>query len=114
MKARVLQLKYEIEQESEIAFGQRFLELTGLKIGDTVQASFHCSYGDRKQSYISSKDCSGIIKQYENGSLYVESVDKLQQSYNRCNNRSGRDRRSWWMYELEFTKAKLTDIFLPE
>ena len=90
----VLKLKAEIDYESNVIFCNRFLQLTGLKIGDEVICRFRSAYGTSKQSFGSSKDCPGIIKQHENLTVYVESIDKITQSYNASNNRSGRDRRS--------------------
>ena len=110
MKEEVMKLKAQIEQESNVIFGKAFLELTGLKIGDEVECYFSSSRGDSKNSYTNGGYHKGIIKQYESGTLYVESVEKLTQSYNTSNNRSGRDRRSWWVYEDKFTKAPITDI----
>lgn len=109
-KADILKLKNQIEHEANIVFGLKFLELTGLKVGDEVSAFFSFSYGDRKSSYSTGGIRKGIIKTHKNGTLYIESVDKLRQSHSESNNRTGRNRKDWWVYEDKHTVTDLINI----
>lgn len=114
MFEEILKLKNKIEHKAKVDFGNEYLKLTGLKIGNIIDCTFHYSYGTNKSSYGASKVCKGEIKQCISGLIYVESIDKLVQSYSTSNNRSGRDRRSWWVFEPKITKAELTDIKLTQ
>lgn len=104
--------KNKLQQDLEIAYCEKFLELTGLKIGDNVMCSFTHSHGTSKQSFISSSIREGIIKRNSYGVIYVECLNKLSQSYNTSNNRTGRDRKSWWVYENKTTTSGLDSIVL--
>lgn len=107
IKAELNAIKSKIDLDAKILYHNQFLSYTGLKIGDVVSCYFSISTGNSKQSYRSSTVTNGIIKQYENGTLYVESIEKLSKSYSTSNNRSGRDYKSWWVFEKENV---ITDI----
>jgi len=88
VKKELNKIKEEIELEAKLLYHKKFLEHTGLKIGDVVKCYFSISTGDQSKSYTSSTITDGIIKQYDNGLLYVESIDKLSKSHSESNGRS--------------------------
>ena len=104
------EIKAEIETAAKIEYHKRFLEETGFKVGDIVLCYFPTQSGTSKQSYHTSSDSNGIIKQYPNGVLYVESCEKLSTSRNVSNGRSGRSYKSWWEYERVHIKQDISSI----
>lgn len=110
MKDKIIELRNQVNLECEILFGYKFLILTGLKVGDIIDCSFQSSYGTYKQSYGTTIKTKGIIKESDSGTLYVESIDKIKQSYSTSNNMSGRNYKSWWVYEDKITKANIVEI----
>lgn len=109
-KEQIIAAFNECEVKSKIECGKRFLEITGLKVGDKVMSYFSYNSGDSKRSYCTGGYKEGIIKEKESGILFIESVEKLKVSYEESNRRSGRDRRSWWVYKEEHISAALTSI----
>jgi len=110
IKRQLIELKNKIELDAKVEYHRLFLEKTGLKIGDIVKCNFTTHHGDSKHSYMSSCICDGVLKSYENGVLYVESLKDLTDSYNTSNNRSGRNYRSWWCYRQIKMKAEISSI----
>jgi predicted nuclease with TOPRIM domain len=110
IKKELSELKNKIELDSKILYHKLFLEKTKLKIGDIVSCSFTTHSGDSKHSYMSSVICNGILKSYENGVLYVESIKDLTDSYNTSNGRTGRNYKSWWCYRQVKMKAEISSI----
>lgn len=104
------ELKSKLELQMKIAFGKKALKLLNLKIGDNVKCEFKGSYISRKNSYGMHKVQDGTIKIDERGIIYVESDEPVKQTYNKSNNRSGRDYRSWWVEHMVITKAEITAI----
>lgn len=109
----LLELSNRLETEKLIKFGQEGLKLLNLKIGDKVLAYFNTSYTKNGQAYTSGDNYDAIIKQHDNGIIYLESVEKLSNTYNKCNGFSGRSRRSWWETEHIHMKTTLNYIKIP-
>ena len=90
-------------------YGDEFLRLNGLKIGDIVNLRF--SYNILRSKYKSRqmerfteyKKADGILKYDDNGALIAESLDDFDFYYSVSNGRSGRDYKSW--YELKRGKS---------
>ena len=110
VKKELNKIKEEIDLQAKLSYHKKFLEYTGLKIGDIVKCYFSISTGNSNQSYTGSTITDGILKQYENGLLYVESIEKLSKSYSTSNGRSGRNYRSWWVYEMKNVKTEISYI----
>ena len=110
IKLELNKIKEEIDLEYKLLYHKRFLEHTGLKVWDIVICYFSISPGNSKSSYTSSTITDGILKQYDNGILYVESIEKLSKSYSTSNGRSGRDYRSWWVFEMVNIKTDISYI----
>jgi hypothetical protein len=72
--------KKEIELQCNIAYQEKFLELTGHKVGDEVDCSFFPSHGNAKQCFISSVDGRGIIVRTDKG-IFVQSIQKYKKAY---------------------------------
>lgn len=109
----LFELNNKLETEKLIKFGQEGLKLLNLKVGDKVLTYFNTSYTKNGQAYTSGDDYEVIIKQYDNGIVYIESVDKLPNTYNKSNGFSGRSRRSWWETEHIHMKTTLNYIKIP-
>ena len=107
-------IESEINRDAKIEYHKRFLEMTGLKIGDVVKAYFSTSHGSSKQSYSSLAKKEAYLKQHPNGILYLESVEKLQKSYSDTNGRSGRSYRGWWAYEMVIMTTEIKEIIIDE
>jgi hypothetical protein len=104
----------EIRMKADKEYSDFFLKELNIKIGDIVPCFFNVNTGTRKQSYSSTKTADGIIKMSEDGIAFVESLEKLPISYNKSNNRTGRDYRSWWVYEYENVTASIGHILIEE
>lgn len=103
-------IKMELQHHAKLEFHKQFLDLTTLKVGDIVECSFAYNSGDRRKAYISTGIKKGVIKQYESGLLYIESVDPLPKSKHVTNGRSGRAYREWYEYENTHVKVEIDTI----
>ena len=113
-KEELSRIESEINREAKIEYHKRFLEITGLKVGDIVKAYFSTSHGSSSQSYSSLAEKDAYLKQHENGILYLESVEPLQKSYSTSNGRSGRSYRGWWVYEKVIMSTEIKDIIIEK
>jgi hypothetical protein len=80
IKSMLLLEKTTIDIKAEIEYSKKFLEVTGLKINDIVSCYFTTNHGNAKQSYTQVIQADGVLKQYANGVLFVQSVDKFKKS----------------------------------
>ena len=72
--------KKEIELQCDIAWQEKFLELTGHKIGDEVTCSFTSYNGNRDHAYSFSVIGKGTIVRTEKG-VFVKSNDKVKKAH---------------------------------
>lgn len=83
-------------------YGQQFLEMNNLKVGDEVEMEFPYeqtgrNYNSKEQvKYTYKKKAKGVLKLSETGMLYAESYEDMQFFHWVDNGRSGRSRRSWY------------------
>lgn len=99
--------KKEIELQCDIAWAEKYLELTGHKIGDEVTCSFTCYFGNHKSSYMTSTDAKGVIVMTERG-IRVKSNDKMKQAHEE--KRRWNDRHTIWVYYDDYSYAKVNFI----
>lgn len=104
----------EINRNAKIEYHKRFLEITGLKVGDVVKAYFGTSHGTSKQSYSSIAEKEAYLLQHPNGILYLQSVEPLQRSYSTSNGRSGRSYRGWWEYEKVIMTTEIKEVIIDK
>ena len=97
--------KKEIELQCDIAWAEKYLELTGHKIGDEVTCSFTFYMGNSKNTYMGSKEAKGVIVMTEKG-IRVKSNDKMRQA--REEKRRWNDRNTIWVYydDYSFSSVK--------
>ncbi len=110
MRREINNAKKQIELSAKKKFQKAFLDITGLKIGDTVRAYFNVSSGTEKQSFSGLQTHNGIIKEGEDGLLYVESIKKLRYSFTKSNGRTGASYKSWWCYDYKEQKSDIERI----
>ena len=98
--------KKEIELQCDIAWAEKYLELTGHKIGEEVTCSFTSYFGNSNHSYSCSVDGKGIIVRTEKG-IFVKSNDKMKKAYEE----DVRGRKSTiWVYREEYAYANVRFI----
>ena len=98
--------KKEIELQCDIAWAEKYLELTGHKIGDEVTCSFTSCTGNRDHAYMFSVTGKGIIVRTEKG-IFVKSNDKVKKAHEE----HVRGRKSTiWVYHEEYDYAKVNFI----
>lgn len=94
--------KEKLQNEYLVKFGQEFLKLNNLNIGDEVFMEFPYEgvsqkYKSREmEKYSYKKKVKGILKLDEQGRLFAESVEDLQFYNYTSNGFSGRNRKSWY------------------
>lgn len=111
---KLKEIESEINRDAKIEYHKRFLEITGLKVGDIVKAYFSTSHGSSKQSFSSLAEKDAFLKQHENGVLYLESVEPLQKSFSNSNGRSGGSYRGWWEYCKQICTTEIKDIIIDK
>lgn len=90
-------------------FGEEFLKLNNLNIGDKVLLNFsyesiHTKYNSRElQKFTNYKESEGILKLDNDGVLYAESIEDANFYVSKSNGFSGRSYKSW--YELKKKKS---------
>lgn len=72
--------KEDIKLQCDIAWAEKYLELTGHKIGDEVTCSFTSCRGNRDHAYMYSVVGKGIIVRTEKG-IFVKSNDKVKKAH---------------------------------
>lgn len=98
--------KKEIELQCDIAWAEKYLELTGHKIGDEVTCDFSANTGTRDHTYIVSVTGKGTIVRTEKG-IFVKSNDKVKKAHEE--NVRGR-KSTIWVYREEYDYAKVNFI----
>lgn len=89
-------------------YGEEFLSLNNLNIGDKVMLEFTChelksKYKSREmERFTKSVLSEGILKIGITGGLIAESIIEMSFYYQQSNGRSGRDYRTW--YDLRMQK----------
>lgn len=109
---KIKEVESEINRDAKIEYHKRFLEITGLKVGDIVKARFNTKHGCSKTSYHGTTITDAYLKQHPNGILYLESIDELKESKNVSNGRTGRSRRDWWEYYLKIYTEDIKAIVI--
>lgn len=98
--------KKEIELQCNIAWAEKYLELTGHRIGDEVTCSFTSYHGNSNNAYTCSVDGKGTIVRTEKG-IFVKSNDKVKKAHEE----RIRGRKSTiWVYREEYDYAKVNFI----
>jgi len=80
MEGKLLLAKTELIQTFETEYSKAFKVITNLKVGDLVRAYFSTNHGNYKNSYTTLGLYDGILKEYNNGILFIESVKELKRS----------------------------------
>jgi len=103
--------KKEIEIQCDIAWAEKYLELTGHKIGDEVTCNFSYNIGNAKQSYLSTTQGNGVIVKTDKG-IFVKSNNKVMKAHSE--KRHWYDRNSIWVYTEEYDYALVRYIVEPK
>ena len=98
--------KKEIELQCDIAWAEKYLELTGHKIGDEVTCSFTSYSGNTDHTYMCSVIGKGTIVRTEKG-IFVKSNDKVKKAHEE---KVKWRRTSIWVYRDEYDYAKVNFI----
>ena len=99
--------KKEIELQCDIAWAEKYLELTGHKIGDEVTCSFTTYTGNHKNSYMLSREAKGVVVMTEKG-IRVKSNEKMRLA--REEKRRPSDRNTIWVYYDDYSYARVNFI----
>jgi len=101
----------EIELACDIAWQEKFLEVTGYKIGDEVFCLFHPNFGSAKQCNLICTKGKGTIVRMEDGQIKIKSDKKY------VHGRSVRKYpdspvrvQTYWEYEEDFEYAGLKSM----
>lgn len=99
-----------VRQLCELAYWEKWLELTGHKVGDEVKCAFRHDMGDMLHSYTTVTIGKGVIVRRDEG-LFVESVQKYRKSHEvRVNPKSKVDYSVQWKYRYEHILARIDEI----
>ena len=98
--------KKEIELQCDITWAEKYLELTGHKIGDEVTCSFTSYIGNAYHSYMVSEIGKGTIVHTEKG-IFVKSNNKVKKAH--VEHVRGR-KSTIWVYREEYDYAKVNFI----
>lgn len=98
--------KKEIELQCDIAWAEKYLELTGHNIGDEVTCGFTSYNGNRDKAYSFSVIGKGTIVRTEKG-IFVKSNDKVKKAHEE--HVRGR-KPTIWVYRDEYDYAKVNFI----
>ena len=95
----------------DIAWQEKFLELTGYNIGDEVYCLFHPDFGTSKQCNGTCKKGKGVIVRTDDGQIKIKSNEKYQQgkSVRRYPGSPVRF-QTYWKYELDYEYADLKSM----
>ena len=100
----------QVRQLCELAYWEKWLELTGHNIGDVVRCAFRHDMGDAVHSYTTFTIGRGVIVKTEDG-IFVESVQKYRISHEvRKFSKSKIDYSVYWKYKYEHILARLDEI----
>jgi hypothetical protein len=95
--------KQQLENEYLKKYGEEFLKLNNLKVGDEVEMNFDYEgissgygRGAEPNKYTYKKLAKGILKITHLGLLYAESIENMPFFDWVNNNRTGRARRAWY------------------
>jgi hypothetical protein len=94
--------KLKLQNEYLVKYGEEFLKLNNLKIGDEIEIEFPYEgisqkYKSREMEKFSySKKMKGVLKLDERGRLFAESIEDMQFYNYTSNGFSGRSRKSWY------------------
>lgn len=101
----------EIMLACDIAWQEKFLEITGHKIGDEVFCLFSSSFGTATKSYSTSVKGKGVIIRMEDGSIRIKSNEKYKHSKNvRRYPNIPSSLQTYWKYEEDYAYAKLDSM----
>lgn len=98
--------KKEIELQCDIAWAEKYLELTGHKIGDEVTCIFSTYTGNNDHAYMGSVIGKGTIVRTEKG-IFVKSNDKVKKAHEE---HVRRRKSTIWVYREEYDYAKVNFI----
>ena len=98
--------KKEIELQCDIAWAEKYLELTGHKVGDEVTCNFTSYSGNADHAYMVSVIGKGTIVRTEKG-IFVKSKDKVKKAHEE---KVRWRRTSIWAYCYEYDYAKVNFI----
>lgn len=85
-----------------LSYKEEFLRTNRVKVGDSIKVQFYYEIlrpkyrGSGSNKYTERKIADGILKEDNQGVLYVESVEDLQYYELKTNGLSGRSRREWY------------------
>lgn len=96
----------EIELQCNIAWAEKYLELTGHKVGDEVTCSFASDTGNADHAYMGSVIGKGTIVRTEKG-IFVKSNDKVKKAHEE---KVKWRKSSIWVYREEYDYAKVNFI----
>lgn len=106
--------KKEIEFKCELAYQEKFLELTGKKVGDRVKCSFTYHHGDSKRSYMSSIEGYGTIVCDEKGYAVLSDEEYTTSKEVRNKPWNVSDFSCHWEYGRAKCRTKLNFILLED
>lgn len=95
----------------DIAWQEKFLELTEHKIGDEVFCLFHPDFGTAKQSNGTCKKGKGTIVRMADGTIKIKSHEKYLHGKNVRRYPDSPVRfQTYWKYEMEYEYADLKSM----
>lgn len=95
----------------DIAWQEKFLELTGYNIGDEVFCLFHPDFGTAKECNGTCKKGKGTIVRMEDGQIKIKSNEKYQQGKSVRKYPGSPVRfQTYWKYELDYEYADLKSM----
>lgn len=89
---------------------KNYLLQTGKKVGDEVTWSFMNFHGTSKNCYQGLKTCKAIIKQRDDRTIYIQSLEPCKNGFEKWNGKYGRSRNTYWEYEEVYPIRDLVEI----
>lgn len=103
-------LKKEITFECQKAWDEKFLELTGLKVGDKVSCNFSFQTGNRSSSYTSVEISTGTIILDEKGYGVLSDKKYSQSKEVRDMPNHPMNHKTHWVFETTQVREPLSYI----
>lgn len=106
----MVDISNDAETVKQRTIAEKYLEISGLKIGDIVIAHYPMQYGTAKQSWHGSVDAEAKIILGENSIPVAQSIEEIKYSMSKSNGRTGRNEKTWWEYGTKIKTVPLTNI----
>lgn len=110
MELEIKSLRGEYLNAAKLYLAKNYLLQIGKNVGDTVTWSFTNYSGTSKNCYQGLKTCNAEIKQHDDGTIFIQSLDICKNGFTKWNGKYGRARSEYWAFEEIYPCVDLINI----